>query len=72
MYQRYWVFDGVYPDYDAALRAAGGAEQAAYDHNNAKKSIEKESRIVDRYFQSSDYPALFWLSRALADEHEVL
>jgi hypothetical protein len=49
-----------------------GAEKAAYDHNNAKKSIEKESRIVDRYFQSSDYPALFWLSRALADEHEVL
>ena len=79
LYQRYWVYprsddqlDGVYGDFDAAMTAAGGAERAAYDHNNAKKSIEKESRIVDRYFQSSDYPALFWLSRALADEHEVL
>lgn len=79
LYRRYWVFPrsytevlGVYDKYEAALAAAGGAEHAAYDHNNARKSLEKERRIVDQYFEESDYPALFWLSRAFARERKVL
>lgn len=79
LYRHYWVFPrahdqvrGVFPDYSSALAAAGGAGQAEYDHNNAKKSFEKEQQIVDRYFQDSDYPALFWLSRTKVDAGKVL
>lgn len=79
LYRRYWVFPrsytqvlGVYEDYEAALAAAGGAERAAYDRNNARKSPEKERANVDRYFEASDYPALFWLSRAFPDVCKVL
>ena len=79
IYQRWWVYPrshnqvlGVYPDHASALAAAGGTELAAYDHHNAKKSMEKELKVIDSYFQESDYPALFWLSRILKQEPKVV
>jgi putative methyltransferase (TIGR04325 family) len=79
LYHRYWIYPraddrvlGVFPDYDAALKVAGGRSQANYDRNNVKKTREKEQQIVDDYFQDSDYPALFWLSRIMTNESRII
>ena len=79
LYRRYWIyprandsFRGVFADMDSAIDSIGTNRNSGYDRNNQRKSLEHELGVVDSYFQDSDYPALFWLSRAMNAQGTVL
>ncbi len=60
-------FRGVFETYDAAERAIPKGRLAGYDHPEAAMIyIDHMSKAKD-----SDYPALFWLDRILADCRSV-
>ncbi|MDB6084616.1 MAG: hypothetical protein JWN43_2497 [Gammaproteobacteria bacterium] len=57
------LFSGVYPDYEAALRAIPPDRLVGYDNAPSAR------RVADELFRifPMDYPVMFWLSRLLPD-----
>ena len=57
------LFRGVFRDYASALASAPAGKPRGYDHEQPAAMYDLRRKLL----APSDYPALFWISRLLAD-----
>lgn len=67
------AYAGVFDSFEAA-QAVVADRRCAYDIVNQDKShdLARERKALDNWFPDTDYPLLFWLTRVLAQGHQVL